>query len=451
MNGHDTGTPTPPLGDAGGPCPYLPTDTVDHDGDGWSGADGDCNDCNKFINPGAYDIPSDGIDEDCDGKIDDEPTGCDSSLTGPATSVGSDGAKAMDLCRTTADGVPLPKKTWGVISADYVLPDGSNSPVANPDDGDSTAYSCSFSASSFLLGFGVLGPTFGASNKTQQGARMLGLSTGTARQPTDSGYVASNDNGGPLTGGMGYPGFDKCYTSGAPAGFPGQTPACPSVTFGAAHDGAALRMVLRVPTNALTMSFDTNFFSYEFPSFVCSTYNDTFVVIMTPAPSGEPPTANDNIAFDSKGNIISVNAGFLSVCDTNTQAANGATYPCTEGPSKLVAHRLRHRHDGDCAERRRSGPRLDRLAHDDRQRGRAGGQGHHAALCHLGLVGRRARHDRPGGQRELDVRDVAGHEGPGRRGHAGHHPEVRRSPAQPVNGTESRTITRRSGPYALPT
>jgi hypothetical protein len=331
----DTGTPTPGIDATSGVCPYTGTDTMDHDGDGWSGAEGDCNDCNKFINPGAYDIPGNGIDEDCDGKPDNEPTGCDSMLTGPATTVGSQGATAMDLCRTAVASPPMAMKTWGVLAADYVLPDGSNSPVADPNDGMSEAYTCSYDASSFLLGLGVLGPTFGTMNKTQEGAKMFALSTGTARSPSDSGWVASNDNGGPETGGEGYPGYDKCYTSGAPAGFPGQTQACPGVTFGQAHDGAALRVSLRVPTNALTMAFDTNFFSYEFPSFVCSTYNDTFVVIMTPQPSGEPATANSNIAFDSKGNIISVNAGFLTVCDPNTQAGS-TTYPCPEGASKLV-------------------------------------------------------------------------------------------------------------------
>ena len=105
------------------------------------------------------------------------------------------------------------------------------------------------------------------------------------------------------------------------------------MTFGQPHDGAALSVVIRVPTNALTMSFDSNFFSYEFPDYVCSSYNDTYVVIMTPSPPGEPLTANNNIAFDSKGNIVSVNAGFLQVCDP-TVAPSG--YTCPEGPSKLL-------------------------------------------------------------------------------------------------------------------
>ncbi len=327
LGGATTGGVTSYITVDGGVCPYT-SGTVDHDGDGWSPADGDCNDCNKYINPGAYDIAGNGIDEDCDGKADDEPTGCDSTLTSVATSDGTDGTTAMDLCRSTTSDPPLATRTWGVISAAYVLPDQTTTPTPQ------NASDCSggpYSADNIGLGYGILGPTFGASNKTQQGMHMLGLSSGTARQPTDPGYL-------PVWG------FDKCYTSLGPAGFPGQAPACGTVRFGAIHDGAALQVVLRVPTNALTMSFDTNFFSYEFPEWVCSVYNDTFVVIMLPTPTGEPSTANDNIAFDTMGDVISVNAGFLSVCNPTTTAGShgtgpqhGAyTYSCPEGPANLI-------------------------------------------------------------------------------------------------------------------
>ncbi len=376
--GHDSGTGSGSGSGSNGACTYAKNDTTDHDGDGWSSADGDCNDCNKYINPGAYDVPGNGIDEDCSGKADDEPTGCDSALTSVATTDGVDGAKAMDLCRTAVEGASLPKKTWGVISADYVLPDGT---------------SAQSSSARFQLGFGILGPLFGTSNKTQQGQHMLGLSSGTARQPTDPGYVKGVDSTG-LSGGD-----VKGYTSKAPTGFPGTTQACPGVKFGAANDGAALRVVIRVPTNALTMSFDSDFFSCEFPHYVCSTYNDTFVVIMTPPPAGEPATANDNIAFDSTGNIISVNAGFLQILRSERQA--GEVSVCRRH-DQAGRHGLREGHG-------RVGPRVDRLADDEGLGLLAGGAGDHAPLRGVGLLRRPARHDGPRRQPDLDVCHGAEH------------------------------------------
>ena len=55
----------------------------DEDGDGFSREDGDCDDNNPDIYPGAEDIPGDGIDQDCSGS-DEESTGriLDDVLTG---------------------------------------------------------------------------------------------------------------------------------------------------------------------------------------------------------------------------------------------------------------------------------------------------------------------------------------------------------------------------------
>lgn len=45
-------------------------DTVDHDGDGYSMAQGDCDDTNPMVHPGMAEICGDGLDNDCDGEAD---------------------------------------------------------------------------------------------------------------------------------------------------------------------------------------------------------------------------------------------------------------------------------------------------------------------------------------------------------------------------------------------
>jgi hypothetical protein len=56
-------------GDTGGGDEYA-----DLDGDGWSEADGDCDDENASTYPGAPE-GSDGVDNDCDGEVDERDTG----------------------------------------------------------------------------------------------------------------------------------------------------------------------------------------------------------------------------------------------------------------------------------------------------------------------------------------------------------------------------------------
>jgi hypothetical protein len=97
-----------------------------------------------------------------------------------------------------------------------------------------------------------------------------------------------------------------------------------------ANDSVALELVIRAPTNAKSLSFDFDFYTYEFPDFVCHDYNDNFLVLMDPPPEG---AQNGNISFDNKNNPISINSVYLEVCDA--EEANLAEYDCPQGPAAL--------------------------------------------------------------------------------------------------------------------
>lgn len=298
--GTDTGTGTV--------CNNAPD--ADGDKDGWTTNEGDCNDCDPNVNPGAIEVVATdpmaaAADEDCDGQVDNVASTCDDNLALDSTNA-IDAARAVELCQAASQN-PASKKDlkWGVIHAAWVLPDGSPAP-ASPN---------------YHLGHGIL-DAFGPNVHTQAGKKMLGLSSGTARQPTEPGYSSVG-------------GFDKQYTSGSPAGFPKESPACPGTITGTPHDGAAVELQIRTPTNATGFSFDFNFFTYEWPGFVCSMYNDFFVALLSPTPAGQ---TDGNISFDQQGNPVSVNNAFVEVCGCFNGppcSAGGKSFTCSLGTSGL--------------------------------------------------------------------------------------------------------------------
>ena len=85
-------------------APYLDpaTSCTDNDLDGWCTGDGDCDDADPAVNPGADEACNDSIDNDCDGLVDgDDPdcqTGtCDLGAVGAACS--SDAECCSAKCR----------------------------------------------------------------------------------------------------------------------------------------------------------------------------------------------------------------------------------------------------------------------------------------------------------------------------------------------------------------
>jgi hypothetical protein len=213
--------------------------------------------------------------------------------------------KAVDLCKLSTG-----PKDWGVVSAEWVLADGSAPAAANLEN--------------FHLGHGIL-PRFGANVKRRAGANMFALSSGSARNPEDPGYHDVS-------------GFDKLYEGNHPAGFPKESPACPGTTTGEPHDPTGVEVKIRVPSNARGFSFDFNFFTFEWPGYICQEFNDFFVAILSPTPKGQ---LDGNVSFDSQGNPVSVNNAFLEVCGCegnppNACTAGGKSFSCALGDTDLI-------------------------------------------------------------------------------------------------------------------
>jgi len=278
----------------------LPGD--DWDQDGWSTAQGDCNDCDRNANPGAYDVPGNGVDEDCSGVPDDEPSHCDQGLELAANDP-LDAARAIGICRmTSANPVPQ-KRTWGVISAEWQQADGT--------------------VGMHYASHGVL-PDFGPYVLPQQGSSLLVLSSGTARRPGDPAWQSTEDSN------MGA----SCAT---PPGWPQDSPSCPSPQSSTpiANDSASLVLRLRAPTNALSLSFRHAFYTAEFPGYVCNQYNDFFVALLD-SKAASSKAQDGNICFDGQGNPIGVNSAFLRAC--TPQVAGGKAFDCPLGNEMLIGN-----------------------------------------------------------------------------------------------------------------
>lgn len=248
------------------------------------------------VNPGAIDVYSDGADggtpewgdEDCDGTPGSSGMACDDGILLDDLDP-MNAAKSIELCKTTT----ATDKTYGVISAQWVRADGS--PFATPG-----------------LQVGIQ-PDFGPNVHVQGGTRMLSMSSGHARTINQAGACG-------MATCMSNPGVTP------PLGFPQDSPSCAGGSN--INDDVALELKLRAPTNATGYSFAFKFHSFEFEEWVCTTYNDQFIALVSPAPTG---AINGNISFDSQSNPVSVNIGFFDVCDPILTGE-----PCVQGPGELL-------------------------------------------------------------------------------------------------------------------
>jgi len=241
-------------------------DKIDVDKDGFN-ACVDCNDNDPNVNPSAFDVPGNNVDDDCNGKPDDTTT-CDSKIAANSTDA-KDFAHAMDMCDPWVTAATFP--TVADDKAHQVAPDWG---------------------------------TF----KVQMGSSMAALSNGIAADEDDTGYAA------PQTGTS----FGKLNT---PYPLTPGTYACGNGTQNDptnVNDLTELSVSLKVPSNANSFQLDVNYLTTDAPEWFCSTYVDQALILMS-----SKSATNADVLLDTQGRHMSANASYLVINDAPSLAGTG--------------------------------------------------------------------------------------------------------------------------------
>jgi hypothetical protein len=274
------------------------------DYDSGFGSDGPGQGCSP--NPLNFDIPGNGCDDDGNGIVDDPPA-CDGSLA--LTGSAADMASALGLCTGTKPAV-ADSTHWGVVSATYTK--GYN---VNAAPGSANQH-------------GIM-TKYGSKVTPRQGSSFGVLSSGWARE-----YDQCNASTGPFKGGC--PMDPSDTGASAPPGYPKSVGSCTPATD--VHDASALVLKVKVPANAKGFSFDFDFFSGEWPEWVCTTFNDSFVAwLSSTAFTGK--AGDFNISYDTNSNPINVNNAFFQACSPSNATVgclgNASTDKCSLGNGEL--------------------------------------------------------------------------------------------------------------------
>lgn len=321
-------------------CNGMIDEDVDFDGDGVTTCAGDCCDsteCTKpeLVNQGAFDAPGNNVDDDCDGTVDNTTLLCDQAL--PSNSAQPlDYAKAIELCQQTTPG----EKRWGVLSAELTLANGTGAPATKAH---------------------AIRPRFGTGVIPRGGVSMMLLSTGAAAGRGDTNPSYQDFQNVTEPGNNKQSPFPQDFLAANGNKLP-NAPGCAEPDGNSAMDPVMLTLTIRVPTNARSFKLDTNFFSSEFPEYTCSAFNDFFVVLLDSTYTGPSPNPTDkNLAFYTPMgttqkypvgvNLAAGNTGLFTQCVNGRigcrAGGNGSINTCTS-TAQLAMTGLDNASSGSC-------------------------------------------------------------------------------------------------------
>ena len=290
----------------------TPETAEDIDGDGYTYCTGDCCETSwdcivdpEKVNPSSFEVPMNGVDDNCNGQIDEVVSPCDSGIAQNTVNP-MDMAQSKDLCPVSDT------QTFGILSAKLLFPDGTEGEIPAQQH-------------AVLTGYGnVLKPKAGNS--------FLAFSTGDLTSTsTDTQFETSS--GAPedwfqANGGESFPDSPAC--SGGFIGGQTTDPGKPPV-----NDPVMLELMIRAPKNAAAFGLGVYYISSEFQQYVCQ-FNDYFVMLLDTAFTSTDPNLQNppdkNIAMDGNKNPLGINLakeGLFTVCCPRN------AYPSCQGDDEL--------------------------------------------------------------------------------------------------------------------
>lgn len=283
-------------------CNGVLDDNNDLDQDGWGTCDGDCCDFPsgfcldpELVNPGAYEVYGNDVDDDCDDDYDEVAPTCNAGLAENSNDP-DDFARAMELCQfTTIDAAPA-DKVWGVIDARIALPNGA--PLAHWEQ------------------VGI--PSNYGPNQPPANEAMVVLSSGWASD------AAASAEWGQGWGVLQDAPADWLSHHG---GFLPKNPGC-GQNGKRIRDPAMLEVTVRAPTNALSFAVDVNFFNAEYPEWVCGQYQDMFVALIDGASDLNPVDSNIAIYNDGMGGFYPIGVNLARDSGLFRQCAPASNFGC---------------------------------------------------------------------------------------------------------------------------